>query len=412
MPRLIKRLNARAVEALTKPGRHGDGGGLYLVVDRKGSKRWIFLYRRRKDGKLTEMGLGGLTAVSLAEARRKASDARALLSSGRDPIEARRAGAEQPAIPTFGEMADQVITALQGSWRNEKHRAQWRSTLATYCAPIRSKPVNMIDTEDVLAILSPIWRTKAETASRLRGRIEKVLDAAKARGYRTGENPARWRGHLDHLLGKRPKLQRGHHPAMPRQEVPAFIERLRAQHNTAARCLEFVILTQPRSGEVLRSVREGQIEGMRWTEIDWEARVWTVPGIRMKNGKEHRKPLSSRALEILREMHEGKRGEFVFPGLDDDKPLSEMALEMLLRRMNVKPATVHGFRSTFRDWAWETTSFPGAMAETALSHTVGSAVERAYRRGDALEKRRQLMQAWATFCEGTKGNVVPLTGTK
>ncbi|MGD9667803.1 MAG: tyrosine-type recombinase/integrase [Hyphomicrobiaceae bacterium] len=407
MPRLIKRLNARAVQTLTKPGRHSDGGGLYLVVDQRGSKRWIFLYRRRRDGKLSEMGLGGLTAVPLAEARKKAAEARALLASGRDPIESRRSDERQPAIPTFAEMADQVIAALEGSWRNEKHRAQWRTTLTTYCAPIRSKPVDAIQTADVLAILSPIWRSKAETASRLRGRIEKVLDAAKAHGFRTGENPARWRGHLDHLLGKRPKLRRGHHPAMPWQEVPTFVRRLRARNGTAARCLEFIILTQPRSGEVLRSVRDGQIEGMRWIEIDWEAGIWTVPAVRMKTGREHRKPLSARALGILREMYEAQCGDFVFPSQDGNIPLSDMALEMVLRRMDAKPATVHGFRSSFRDWAGEATSHPREIAEAALSHTVGDAVERAYRRGDALEKRRALMEAWARFCDGAD-NIINL----
>jgi integrase len=234
----------------------------------------------------------------------------------------------------------------------------------------------------------------------LRGRIEKVLDAAKANGHREGENPARWRGHLDHLLGHRQKLQRGHHAAMPWKDVPDFIARLREQNSTAARCLEFVILTACRSGEVLRSIRAGRLEGLRWEEIDLAHKTWTVPSHRMKTGREHRKPLCDRAVQIIDEMAQAKRCEFVFPGQSGSTPLSEMALEALMRRLKVKPFTVHGFRSSFRDWAGESTAFQRELAEAALAHVVGDKVERAYRRGDALERRRAVMIAWAAFCNG------------
>jgi integrase len=399
MARQINRLSARHVQTLTKPGRHGDGGGLYLVVTKAGGRKWVFLYRRRQDGKLCEMGLGSLGSVPLARAREKAAEARALLADGKDPLATREASKSEDKVPTFGDLADQVIASHETGWRNDKHRAQWRMTLQTYAGPLRPQRVDQITTEDVLAVLQPIWTTKAETASRVRGRIEKVLDAAKAKGLRTGENPARWRGHLDHLLPKRQKLQRGHHPAMPWSEVPEFVARLRESKSVGALALEFVILTACRSGEVLRSVRDGEVMGARWVEIDRTAKVWTVPALRMKAGREHRVPLCDRALVILDEVEYARRGDFIFPGQRGDQPLSEMALELILRRMRAKPYTVHGFRSSFRDWAGECTSFPREIAEAALAHTVGDKVERAYRRGDALERRRELMQAWANFCD-------------
>lgn len=425
MAREFHRLSHRTAQAATKPGRLADGGGLYLDVTPAGGKRWTFLYRSpthrvskpdkatgkpRATGKLREMGLGAVQHVSLALARTRAAEARALLALGKDPLDERAATEAEPVrVPTFGEVADEVVASLEAGWRNDKHRAQWRATLSTYCAPIRSKPVDTIEVVDVLAILSPIWTTKAETASRLRGRIEKVLDAATAKGHRSGTNPASWKGNLAHLLPKRQKLQRGHHPAMPWSEVPAFAARLRAIQSVGARALEFVILTAARSGEVLRSVRDGRVHGMRWEEIDREAKVWTVPADRMKAGKAHRVPLTSRALAILDEVETLGRGAFVFPGQHPDTPLSEMSLEAILRRLDAKPYTVHGFRSSFRDWAGECTSFPREIAEAALSHAVGDAVERAYRRGDALERRRELMEAWARFCEPeADANVVPL----
>ena len=275
-------------------------------------------------------------------------------------------------------------------FRNDKHTAQWASTLRTDAASLADKGLDEITTEDVLAVLKPIWLTKNETASRVRGRIERVLDAAKARGLRTGENPARWRGHLANLLPKRQKLQRGHHAAMPYRDVPGFLNLLRVSDGVSARALEFLILSASRSGEVL---------GAQWPEIDRDGKVWTVPGGRMKAGREHRVPLTNRMLKILDEMELIRSGPFIFPGQKRGRPLSGMAMEMLLRRMKIENATVHGFRSAFRDWAAEETSFPREVAEAALAHIVGDATERAYRRGDALEKRRMLMDAWADFVD-------------
>ena len=389
MARQLQKLTARGVQTLQEPGRHSDGGGLYLVVEASGAKRWVFIYRRKRDGKQSEMGLGGLASVPLARARELAAEARAALAAGRDPLANREEQCTGPQIPAFGAFAEQVIATLESGWRNEKHRAQWRSTLTTYCAPITAKPVNEVTTEDVLAILQPIWTDKSETASRVRGRIEKVLDAAKAKGLRTGENPARWRGHLDHLLAKRKRLQRGHHAALPWQELPTFLAQLREREAVAALALEFCILTAARTGEVL---------GARWDEINAAAKVWTVPAVRMKAGAEHRVPLSPRALEILTKLQALRTGEFVFPSVRAGKPLSGMAMEMLLRRMQADAVTVHGFRSTFRDWAGEATNYPREIAEAALAHKVGDAVERAYRRGDALEKRRTLIESWSMFC--------------
>lgn len=269
-------------------------------------------------------------------------------------------------------------------------------TLTTYAAPLRSKPLDQIGTDDVLAVLTPIWTTKSETASRLRGRIERVLDAARAKGLRTGENPARWRGHLDHLLPKRRKLTRGHHAAMPYDQVPAFVARLREGRGVAARAPEFTILCASRSGEVL---------GARWDEVDLKAKLWTVPGPRMKGGREHRVPLTERALAILAEVEPLRNGDYVFPGQRRGRPLSNMSMEMCLRRMKVDE-TVHGFRSSFRDWAGEETAVPREVAEVALSHAVGDATELAYRRADALAKRRKLMEAWAAFVEDGSGAAI------
>lgn len=384
----MKRLSARTVATATKPGRHADGDGLYLVVDASGAKRWLFLFRWQ--GKLKEMGLGGLSTVALADAREHASEARRVLKSGQNPIEQRRlARAEPEATVTFGAFADQVVADLSHGFRNEKHKAQWTATLATYAASLRPLPVDAIGTNEMLAVLTPIWRTKAETASRVRGRIERVLDAAKAKGLRTGENPARWRGHLDKLLPARHKLTRGHHAAMPFADVPAFLANLRQRDAVAAMALEFCILNASRSGEVLNA---------RWDEIDRKARVWTIPPQRMKAGLEHRVPLTESALAILERAETIRSSEYVFPGQKRGRPLSIMAMEMQLRRMKV-PVTVHGFRSSFRDWAGECTSFPRDVAEMALAHVVGDATERAYRRGDALDRRRKLMEAWSMFVE-------------
>ncbi|OLP52604.1 integrase [Rhizobium rhizosphaerae] len=393
----LNKLSARAVTAIKKPGRHGDGGGLYLVVDKSGARRWVFLYRR--DDRLREMGLGGLNAVTLARARELAAEARANLQAGVDPIEAKRNA--PVAVPTFGEEADDFIDAMAPQFRNAKHLDQWKMTLKVYAAPLRAKPVDRIATADILEVLKPIWLTKPETASRVRGRIERVLDAAKAKGHRTGENPAVWRGHLANLLPKRRKLSRGHHAAMPYEDLPAFLADLRTRDGIAARALEFTILAAARSGETF---------GATWREINLEAALWVIPADRMKAGREHRVPLTARAIEILTELSALNAGPdtYVFPGQREGRPLSVMAMDMLLRRMNVD-FTVHGFRSSFRDWAGEETAFPREVAEAALAHVVGDQTERAYRRGDALEKRRKLMVAWANYCEPRKGgNVVQL----
>jgi integrase len=383
-----QKLTARAA-ATTKPGRYGDGDGLYLVVSPSSARKWVFRFSFA--GKVTEAGLGSADVVSLADARNKARDARKLLEAGKNPIEAKRLAASiEAGIPTFGAVADALIAAKESEWRNDKHRAQWRMTLTEYAAPLRSRPVNEIDTAAVLAVLTPLWQTKPETASRLRGRIEAVLDAAKAQGHRSGENPAAWRGHLSHLLPKRGKLTRGHHAAMAYQDVPAFVGRLRERDAIAAMVLEFCILTAARTGEAL---------GARWAEIDVSAKIWTIPASRMKAAREHRIPLSDRALAIFEKLSEARTGDLVFPGQGAGKPLSAMAMEMVLRRMKLEDVTVHGFRSAFRDWAGNETHFPRELAEAALAHVIGDKAEQAYRRGDALEKRRALMDAWANYCE-------------
>jgi integrase len=387
----LHKLSARTVAGLTRPGRHSDGGGLYLFISRDSKalrRRWVFRFTWA--GKIREMGLGPVNGVSLAEARKLAAAARNEAANGRDPIEARDAARRaSQGRKTFGECAVALVTAKQSEWRNVKHRRQWRVTLETYCVPIWAMPVDEVDTEAVLAVLRPLWQTRTETASRLRGRIEAVLDAAKAQGLRQGENPARWRGHLDKLLPKRGKLSRGHFAAMPYGEVPAFMAALRERESFAAIALEFTILTAARSGEVL---------GAHWDEIDLDAKVWTIPAARMKAAREHRVPLPSRALAILAGLAGAKTSEHVFSGQRPGKPLSPASLKMVLRRIGVD-ATVHGFRSAFRDWAGNETHYPRELAEAALAHVIGDKAEQAYRRSDALEKRRALMEAWAAYCE-------------
>lgn len=387
--RMLKKMSARTVAALmrkeAKPGRHGDGGGLYLSVGPGGARRWVFLFRWR--GKLKEMGLGSARDVPLARAREKAEDARAKVADGVNPITARRAAA---AIPEFGVFAAEVVESLAPQWRNPKHREQWKSTLQNDAAALAHIRIDLVETEDVLGVLTPIWSEKPETASRLRGRIERVLDAAKAKGYRDGENPARWKGHLANLLPARQKLTRGHHPAMPYTEMPEFFAELRKREGISTRALEFLILTAARSGEV---------RGARWSEFDLRKQIWTVPAERMKAGKAHRVPLTAEAIAIvsrLKPLSNGDPHALVFPGMKG-KPLSDMSLSAVLRRMKIpaSKASVHGFRSSFRDWAGEISTFPRELAEAALAHAVGDAVERAYRRGDAIEKRRRMMKAWS-----------------
>ena len=353
-----------------------------------------------RDGKRTELGLGGGRDLTLANARKEAGTLRTILASGGDPRSAR----EKQQRQTFGEVADAYVEAMRPSWRNAKHAAQWAMTLTKYAAPIRPRMVEAIDTREILEVLQPLWQRTPETAERLRGRIENVLDAAKAKGLRSGENPARWRGHLDQLLPKRQRLSRGHHTALPYADVPAFMTDLRGREGTAARALEFAILIAARSGEVL---------GATWAEIDLEGAVWTVPATRMKAGREHRVPLSAPAVELLRGLNatrdaeKAKPSDPVFPSAKGGKPLSSVAMAMLLRRMG-SAVTAHGFRSAFRDWASETTGFPHEVCEMALAHTIGNKAEAAYRRGDLFNKRRGLMDAWASYCGEDAGNVVLL----
>lgn len=386
MARAINRLSPNVRDRKLAPSRHAHGGNLYLSVAKSGARRWVFLYRG-PNSRPIEMGLGPVRDVTLSRAREKAAAARALLAEGRNPLEVRRA---EQAVPTFGDVADELIESMKPTWKNPKHRDQWAMTMTVYVASIRDKRVNLIDTADVLQILRPIWQGKAETASRVRGRIERVLDAARVQGHRSGENPARWRGHLELILPKRAKLTRGHHAAMPYNDVPAFVAKLRAVPTITNLALEFTILTAARSGES---------RGATWLEIDRANGVWTIPAERMKEGREHRVPLSSRAMEILdlAACLAGKRQcEYVFPGLKK-QALSDAALAKPMGRLGAGRYTPHGFRSAFRDWAGDETEFAREIAEAALSHQVGDESERAYRRGDALKRRRELMNAWLEF---------------
>jgi integrase len=410
MARTIGKLTALKVDRAKQPGMYADGGGLYLRVTEDGAKNWVF--RFMLNGRPRWMGMGPLAIYCLQEARAKALDARRLRHEGIDPIETRkderlRARLEAAKAITFKECADTYIKAHRAGWRNGKHAAQWQATLATYAEPlIGTLPVQAIDTALVLKVLEPIWTTKPETAGRVRGRIEAVLDWAKVREYRQGENPARWRGHLDKLLPARGKVRKvKHHAALPYAELPGFLVALREQEGIAARALEFTILTAARTGEAIFA---------RWSEIDLLDKVWTVSAARMKAGREHRVPLSARALGILDEMQVHRHADdgFVFPGGKPGKPLSNMAFLMLLRRMKRDDLTAHGFRSSFRDWSAERTHFPSEVAEMALAHVVGSKVEAAYRRGDLFDKRRRLMDAWAEFLAKApeRGKVVSLRG--
>ncbi len=399
MARKLNRLSARKVASTLPPGYHADGGGLYLQVAKGGSKSWVFAYQRA--GRRHDMGLGGLGAVPLARAREKAAAARALLADGLDPLQERRGLlAKQRGTVTFKEAAESYIAAHAPGWR-DGNVEQWRGTLAMYAFPtIGDLPVGEVEQAHVLKILEPVWLSKSATAVRLRSRIENVLDAAAARGQRTGENPARWRGHLDKLLARPARVHKVQHlPAMAFADVPVFMIELRAQPGVAARALEFTILTASRTGEVI---------GARWDEIEGD--VWTVPANRMKSSREHRVALSPAALTILGAMRATAKGELVFPGRRRGSPLSNKALGVVLERLG-RDETVHGFRSTFRDWCGERTNFPREVAEMALAHVVGDQTERAYARGDLLAKRAQLMNAWARFLTTparAKGEVVAL----
>jgi len=409
MARNIHRLSPAAVKH-AKPGMHCAGGGLYLqaVMGGGGVIRKSWLFRFAENGRERQMGLGSLGSVSLAQARDKAAECRRLRQERIDPIAARdaqraAAAAENAKTMTFDQCAAGYIAAHRAGWRNTKHASQWQNTLATYVSPVFGKlPVRTIDVGLVIKALEPIWSTKPETASRVRGRIEAVLDWAAARGLRDGENPGRWKGRLDKLLPRPSKVRVvAHHAALPYDEIGSFMVELREREGVAARALEFAILTAVRTGEVL---------GAQWSEIDLGAKVWTVPAASMKGGREHRIPLASSAMAVLKRMAKLREGDHVFPG-DRRAMLSNMAFLMLLRRMGLGDLTAHGFRSTFRDWAAERTNFPNEVVEMALAHSVGNKVEAAYRRGDLFEKRRKLMDAWAAYCEKrvpVVGKVVPL----
>jgi integrase len=406
MARMIGKLTALDVSRAKRRGYYGDGGGLYLVVGPNGGKSWVF--RFRKDGKLRDMGLGPLHTIGLADVREKARECRRLRLEGQDPLEIRKASRLEAKIEaakamTFAGCAEAYIKVHRAGWRNSKHAAQWPSSLASYTYPIfGSLPVQAIDTALVMRALEQIWTVKPETASRVRGRIESVLDWATARDYRRGENPARWRGHLENLLPKRSKVRAiEHHAALPYDQLAEFTAELRQQEGVAARALELTILTAARTGETL---------GAQWSEFDLSGRLWTVPGKRMKAGKEHRIPLSASAISVLDEMQAIRQSDFVFPGAKSGRPLSGAAFRALLSRMGRSDLTVHGFRSTFSDWCSEHTNFPAEVREMALAHVVGDKVEAAYRRGDLFEKRRQLMAAWANFAISQPGdNVVSIT---
>jgi integrase len=387
MRRQGNKLTAKEVSAASKPGLYGDGHGLYLQVSSFDTKAWVF--RFTIDGLPRKMGLGPLHTVSLAEARKRAAEARLKAHDGIDPIEdkqAQRASKRLSAAKamTFRQAADAYLEANRAAWKNAKHAKQWASTFRAPTAGINDLAVSAIDTGLVLKVLEPIWPKKPETAVRLRGRIEAVLDWAKVRGFRDGENPARWRGHLDHILPKKSRVASVEHlAALPYSSISAFMAELRVKEGVTARALEFAILTATRSGEIL---------GAQWSEIDVEAKLWTIPANRMKGKKEHRIPLSDRAAEILQGLP--RLGERLFAGLGRDMMLD------CLRGLRAA-GTVHGFRSTFRDWAAETTAYPNELLEIALAHTIGNKAEAAYRRGDMMEKRRRLMADWADYCEQT-----------
>lgn len=436
MPRkLHQALTPFAVKSLG-PGRHADGAGLYLRVQDKGARSWLF--RSIIGGKARDIGLGpaaGAGAISLAEARTKAKELAAQASKG-EPLEGKRSKAQKEVAKsnaealtrrTFREVAEALVDLKEGEWKNAKHRQQWRNTLATYAYPIiGDKAVSAIGTDDILAVLKPIWNDKPETASRLRGRIENVLSAAKVQGMRTGDNPALWRGHLDHLLPKPGKLRRGHHPALAYAELPAFMAILREREAVAARALEFAILTATRTGEVI---------GATWGEVDLDKAEWTIPSDRMKAGREHTVPLSPRAISILEGVSllnaKRKTSAPIFPR-PDGSALSGMAMAMLIRRMHEaeqaagrsgwvdrkaggRIITGHGFRSTFRDWAGEQSSFPREVIEHAMAHRLPDKAEASYARATLLPKRVKLMKAWADYCDRNISvgvNVTPIGKVK
>jgi integrase len=392
---MAKRMTALTAASLKKPGLHHDGDGLYLRITPQGGRTWVFRYMRL--GKPHSMGLGGGT---LADARARAAAARALLNNNQDPLAKAKSerlakAAEAASASTFKQAATDFIASHKSGWKNAKHIAQWPSTLKAYVYPVFGNvSVADIDAPMVLKVLKPIWTTKNETARRIRGRIEAVLDWAKVHDMRSGENPARWRGGLQHALPARPRSSLvKHHAALPYGEIAEVMAALRAEAGTAARCLEFTILTAARTSEAI---------GAKWSEIDFATATWKVPASRIKAAREHRVPLSPAVLALLKAQAKTRVGDFVFPGRRRGNGLSNMAMAVLLKRMKRDDITVHGFRSTFRDWCAERTNYPREVAEMALAHAVGDRVEAAYRRGDLLAKRVQLMQDWATYLSAAR----------
>ncbi len=409
MARPTNKLTATEVKNETRPGRHSDGGGLFLQVKQTGSKAWVFMWK--EGGKRTVMGLGSYPAVSLADAREKRDACNKQVAKGLNPlVESRR-----DAGPTFAVAVERFLDDQRlALWRNDKHKAQWKMTLGkAYCTAILDKKVDDIHTAEVLKVLKPVWQTRGETASRLRGRIERVLAFAEAQGWRPeGKNPAQWKNNLDAILPRRKRTAatRNHHRAMPYADMPEFVGKLRKSSGVASLALEFAILTAARSGEAFAA---------RWDEVDFEKKLWTVPPERMKAGEQHEVPLSPRALEILTLMASLRQEdgyELVFPGQRSTKtrteerpPVRSGAVDKLLARLKVAEiATTHGFRSSFRDWAGDETTFPREVAEAALAHAVGNTTERSYRRATALAKRRKLMEAWANYLNNDTSKVIDI----
>lgn len=389
MPRVAKGLVAKQVEKMKTPGLYADGNGLYLQVKDSGAKSWIFRYSA-PGGKRREMGLGPVSLLSLAEAREKALELRkGVVMQGLDPIEAKKAKAAIAVLNgmTFERCALDYIAGMSGQWSNSKSEAQWTTSLTSYAFPvIGDSSVADIDTSAVLRVIEPIWNEKTETASRIRGRIESILDYAKVRGYRSGDNPARWKGNLEHILPARAAVAPvEHHTSLDYSEIPEFWLSLQKQLGMGARALALCILTATRSGEVI---------GARWDEIDLDKAIWVIPAARMKARQEHQVPLSPAAVSLLRDLP--RTGDFCFPGQKQGEHISNMTMTAVLKRMDVE-ATAHGFRSSFRTWAAEKTDFPHEVCEAALAHTVADKVVAAYQRGTFFEKRRALMQKWASY---------------
>jgi integrase len=394
MARTLNRLSNFKVERAKQPGMYADGGGLYLRVAKGGSKQWIFRYVA--SGHLRDMGIGPCHTLTLAEARERATQARKLRLDGIDPIEHKKAqraaaAAAEAKAMTFKQCAEGFIRDNEAEWTNSKHRREWRTTLETYVYPeLGSLPVAAIDTPLILSIIKPLWERVPETASRVRGRIESVLGWATVHHYRTGDNPARWKGLLEHALPARARVAKvQHHAALPYAQASSFMEKVSQDTRIGARCLEFITLTAARVGEAVEAT---------WNEIDLETRVWTIPAGRMKADKEHKVPLSDAAVAILKDMLAIRHSDYIFPGKRSARHVGANTLLRIAKEAAGIDITTHGLRSTFRDWAAECTSFDNNVIEMALAHAIPSAVEAAYRRGDLFEKRRKLMDAWVGYC--------------